>query len=67
MLSEQERRDMKDMADSAAIREEFRRLKAASQRPVPLDDYLRFLTMMSRLAPPTLPPRRLLPYPRSLL
>lgn len=71
MLSEQERRDMKEMAASTAVREEFRQLKAASRlplsQPVDLDQLLDFLTTMSRLAPEPARPTRLTPYRRLLL
>jgi hypothetical protein len=52
MLSEQEKQELKEMAASARIREEFSLLEAASratQARVTPDQYLKFLTTMSRL------------------
>ena len=70
MLSEEEKRQLKEMAQSAAIREEFRAVQAASRfptdRPLDLDQFLDFLTTMSRLGPPPLP-RPFVPYSRVLL
>jgi hypothetical protein len=52
VLSEEEKQEMKEMAASAAIRDEFRMLKRLSaDRPVNIDRYIRFLTAMSRLRP----------------
>ena len=59
MLSEQERRELTEMARSAPIREEFRRLREASSEAaqhVTLDAYIQFLTLMGRLS--SLPARR---------
>ena len=70
MLSEQEKREMKEMAGSAVIREEFEQLRKASQldpdQPIDLDRLLAWLTMMNRLFPPP-PPREPIPYSRVLL
>jgi hypothetical protein len=59
MLTDQERRELKEMVASQTIREEFRRLKAASRSATPraadLDQLLNFLTTMSRFS--TQPPR----------
>ena len=67
MLSEQERRELLDMARSAAVREEFRQLEAArTTHPVDLDTYVRFLTSMSRFTTPP-PLRSFVPYTRVLL
>ncbi len=66
MLSEQERREMLEMTKSAAVREEFRRLKTASQlpknRPVDLDGLMDFLTTMTRFSGRPLPPRPFVHY-----
>ena len=66
MLSEQERREMKAMAQSQAVREEFERLKRASRlppaHPINLDRLLNFLTTMSRFGPQA-PPRPFPSYP----
>lgn len=71
MLSEEERREMREMAQSEAIREEFCRLKAASRldptQPVDLDQLLDFLTTMSRLSAQPLPQRPFVAYSRVLL
>ena len=59
MLSDEERKELKAMAASASLREEFRLLKAASQlpldQPVDLDTFVRFLSTMSRFS--TVPPQ----------
>ncbi len=65
MLSEQEKRELKEMAASATIREEFRLLEVASraaQARASLDHYLRFLTTMSRLSTHPPIPRPFVPY-----
>lgn len=61
MLSEGEKQELKDLANSSVIREEFRRLRSAS-RPeagdaVDLDKLLNFLTVMSRLPGAPVKPR----------
>lgn len=66
MLSEDERREMKALARSSRMREDCRRVNAAS-RPDPsqrvdLDQLLNFLTTMSRVGPQPLAPRRVIPY-----
>ena len=66
MLSEQERREMQEMAKSVAVREEFRQLKAASRLPktqrVDLDRLMDFLTTMTCLTGRPLPPRPFVRY-----
>ena len=68
MLSEEERREMKVMAASATLREEFNRLRAASRcppgQPMDVDQLLDFLTTMSRLSSQPPSPRPFLPYSR---
>jgi hypothetical protein len=71
MLSEREWQEMKAVAAAPAVREEFQRVKAASQiplgQPVDLPTLLSFLTTMSSLCP-TPPPRpEPLAYTRVLL
>lgn len=70
MLSEQEKHEMKEMAASASVREEFTRLRAASQldpnQPVDLDRLVAWLTMISRAFPPS-PPREPVEYPNARL
>ena len=59
MLSEEEKQEMRELAGSAAIRDEFRllrKLSSARQR-VDVDGYIQFLTAMSRLNPKPAPPR----------
>ena len=53
MLSEQEKQDLKAMASSAELRRDFellRHLSRERQRTLSLDQYLSFLTAMSRLS-----------------
>lgn len=68
MLSERECREMKAMAQSADVRDEFRQLKAAqTAQPVDLNQFLRFLTAMSRFSAQPTAPRPFVPYARVLL
>ena len=63
MLSEEEKQEMREMAASAAIREEFRRLrKLSADQPVDIDRYIQFLTAMSRLNPKPALPRAFVNY-----
>lgn len=65
MLSEQEKKELKDMAASAQIREEFALLDAASraaQARMELDQYVKFLTTMARLSPMPAPHRPFIPH-----
>ena len=60
MLSEEEKREMKEMAASATLREEFRTLRKNSQaleRRVSVDELVRWLTAMARICPASLRPR----------
>mgnify|MGYP001606992473 CR=1 FL=1 len=70
VLSEEEKREMKDVARSAAIRAEFQNVREASQLPlsesVNLDQLVSFLSFMSRLSPPP-PPRTPIHYPHARL
>ena len=64
MLSEEEKQEMRELAGSAAIRDEFRllrKLSLAHQR-VDVDSYIQFLTAMSRLNPKPAPPRAFVEY-----
>lgn len=69
MLSDAEREGMLEMARSAAIREEFRALRAMSAIPsgehVDVDALIAFLSAMNRLLP--LPAREHVEYSRVLL
>ncbi|MBI2093794.1 MAG: hypothetical protein HYT88_03620 [Candidatus Omnitrophica bacterium] len=67
MLSEEERREMLEMAKSTKIREEFRILKAASRRSLNVDQLMSFLTGMSELNPTLVQRTRFVAYPRALL
>ncbi len=54
MWSEAAKQEWKDMAASAKVREEFlllERLGRNEQARMSLDDYLKFLSVMSRLCP----------------
>lgn len=70
MLSEQAKREMKEMAASAAIREEFEQLRRASQwdanTPMDLDWLVDWLSTMNR-AFPLPPPREPVPYSNARL
>ena len=68
MLSEEEKRELLEMADSAAIRDEFRALRAAAEWPraaTDLDQLIVFLTTMSRFG--SAHPRTFVHYDRVLL
>ena len=69
MLSDQEKRELQEMAASAQIREEFERIKRLSRvdpsDPAHLDRLLDFLTAMSRCF--SSPPRPFVEYTRVLL
>jgi len=70
MLSEQEKREMKEDAKSAVIREDFERLRKVSQfdpdQPMDLDRLVDWLSTMNR-AFPLPPPRKPVPYPNARL
>ena len=64
MLSEEDKQEMREMAASAAVRDEFRLLKRFSlaRQPVDIDRYIQFLTAMSRLNSQPAPPRKFVEY-----
>ena len=65
MLSEPERQELKALAGSDALRDDCRRLTAATTAlPMDLDRLLNFLSAMSRLNPETSHPRQFLAYSR---
>ena len=65
MLSEPERRELKALAKSRALREDCRRLTTATAaQPMDLDRLLNFLSAMSRLSPETSHSRQFLAYSR---
>ncbi len=65
MLTEEEKQELKELAGSAAIRKEFRLLRRnsmAMQRRVNVDEFISFLTAMSRLNPKPPAPRPFVAY-----
>ena len=65
MLTKEEKKELKELAGSAAIREEFRLLRrnsTALQQSVDVDKFISFLTAMSRLNPNPAAPRAFVPY-----
>ena len=66
MLSEDEKRELRSLAHSSTLREEFRLLRkssyAATESPVDIDRLLSFLTTMSRLGPTPAKPKPFVPY-----
>ncbi len=66
MLSEEEKRELRSLANSSTLREEFRQLRKSSyadpNKPVDIDQLLSFLTAMSRLCPAPTRPRPFVPY-----
>src|SRR5574341_1738537 len=65
MFSEQEKQELKEMAASPAVRNEFALLDAASraaQARMEVDQYVSFLTTMARLSPRLALPRSFVPH-----
>lgn len=66
MLSEEEKQEIKSLAGSAKIREEFRQLRLApgpgNGEPVNIDYLLSFLTAMTRLSSVSATPKPFVPY-----
>jgi hypothetical protein len=64
VFSESEKQEMRELAASEAVREEFRRLKKYSSKhhPVNLDRYIQFLTVISRLNSMPAAPRGFVQY-----
>jgi len=65
MLSEQEKLELREMAQSASLREEFRALRRYSQqleRRITVDELMRWLTAMSRVLPKPAELRRFVEY-----
>ena len=65
MLTDEEKQELKELAGSAAIREEFRLLRRNSmalQRRVDVDTFISFLTAMARLNPNPPAPRAFVRY-----
>jgi hypothetical protein len=64
VLSEEEKQELRELAHSVSIRDEFRLLRKLSSehQRVDLDCYIQFLTAMSRLRPELTPPRTFVEY-----
>ena len=65
MLTDEEKQDLKELAGSAAVRDEFRLLRRNSmalQRRVDVDKFISFLTAMARLNPKPVAPRAFVAY-----
>jgi len=64
VLSEEEKRELKEMAASTSVRDEFRLLRRLSleHQRVDVDRFIKFLTAMSRLNPKPAPPRKFINY-----
>jgi len=64
VLSEEEKQELREMAASASVRDEFRLLQRLSRehQRVDVDRLLHFLTVMSRLNPKPAPPRKFIQY-----
>ncbi len=66
MLSEEEKRELRSLANSSTLREEFRLLRKSSHvdpnKPVDIDQFLSFLTAMSRLCPTPARPKTFVAY-----
>ena len=71
MLSDEEKRQMREDANSEALRRDFRLLRTPPRfdpaTPIDLDQLLDFLTTMSRLSSLPPPTRPFVPYSRVLL
>jgi hypothetical protein len=65
VLSDEEKRELREMAASGKLREEFRMLRRNSQtieERVSVDGLARWLTVMNRICPSDQKARRLIPY-----
>jgi hypothetical protein len=65
MLSEQEKLELREMAQSATLREEFRALRRYSQqleRRITVDELMSGLSAMARVLPKPAKPRRFVEY-----
>jgi hypothetical protein len=54
VLSEREKHELREMAESASLREEFRTMRRNSEaigRMITVDELARWLTVMARLCP----------------
>ena len=65
MLSEEEKQELREMAASESLRQEFltmRRISQAIERTITVDELAHWLTVMARVCPGTPNPRRLVHY-----
>ena len=65
VLSDEEKQELRKLAGSAAIRDEFRLLRKNSmalQQRVDIDRLIQFLNTMARLNPKPIPPRASVSY-----
>lgn len=71
MLSEEEKREMREDARSEVLRRDFALLQTpprfGAEAPISLDTLIDFLTTVTRLSPQPPPPRPFIPYARVLL
>ena len=64
MISEEEKQELREMAGSETLREEFRAMRrnsAAIERTITVDDLAHWLTVMARVCPGSPKPRRCIP------
>ena len=65
MLSEEEKQELKEMAASSTLREEFRALRFNSrdiERRISVDQLVQWLTAVSRISPRPVQPRPFVRY-----
>jgi len=65
MLSEEEKRELRDMAASESLRRDFRTMRRNSQaieRRIGVDELAHWLTVMARVCPGAPKPRRFVHY-----
>jgi hypothetical protein len=65
VLTEEEKRELREMAASEKLREEFRILRKNSrmmEARVSVDELAHWLTVMNRICPGGQKPRRIIPY-----
>jgi hypothetical protein len=65
MLSEKEKQELREMAASQTLREEFRTMRRNSEaieRSITVDELAHWLTVMARVCPGTSKPRRFVHY-----
>ena len=65
VLTENEKRELREMAESASLKEEFRAMRRNSRAVedrMTIDDWIRWLTAMGRAFPAPAKPRPVSPY-----